>query len=165
MLTVLAVITVKCFSLTSWLYSYTLGQGLTTLPKPNGKDVPMEETTTTGIPERKEMFKLRVLAEYDDNYQIYVAQCLETGSIVSADDMETLQSMMFELLTDEVSYAVEHKNFANLFSTPAPPDVWVRWLKSTGEVTTEIIPIDAKELRLDDEEQEVLAGVQVSRAA
>jgi hypothetical protein len=85
----------------------------------------------TDLQERKEksMFRLRVLSEYDSLYNIYVAQCLETGSIVSADDPATLEDMMTELLADEVGHAVEHKNFANLFSTPAPPDVWVRWLK------------------------------------
>ena len=110
------------------------------------------------------MFRLRVLAEYDDLYQIYVAQCLETGSIVSADDPATLEDMMIELLGDEVSHAVEHKNFANLFSTPAPSDVWVRWLKTESEPRELQIPIDAKELRLDDEQQEVFAGIEVASA-
>lgn len=116
--------------------------------------------------ERKEktMFRLRVLAEYDSLYNIYIAQCLETGSIVSSDDPTTLDDMMTELLADEVTFAVEHKNFANLFSTPAPTDVWVRWLQTKGELKEHQIPINAKELRLDDEKQEVFAGIEVASA-
>lgn len=110
------------------------------------------------------MFRLRVLAEYDDLHNIFIAQCLETGSIVSADDSATLEDMMTELLADEVAYAVEHKNFANLFSTPAPPDVWVRYLQSEVEPKEQRIPINAKELRLDDEKQEVFAGIEVTNA-
>lgn len=115
---------------------------------------------------QKEMFRLRVLAYYDSAYEIFVAQCLETGSVVTADDEDTLNDMMRELLQDEVSFAVEHKNFANLFSTPAPPEIWVRWLQAAkqGEVTEESLAISAKELRLDDE-QEVFAGVEVARSA
>lgn len=70
---------------------------------------------------------LRVLAEYDTSYNTHVAYCLETGSVVTADNSRELKLMMKELLEDEVSFAIEHKNLTNLFSTPAAYDIFVKW--------------------------------------
>ena len=64
--------------------------------------------------------------------------------------------MMHELLEDEVSYAIEHRNFANLFSSPAAPDVWVKWMEIARKkgATTTPLAISARELKLDDSEVE-----------
>ncbi len=102
------------------------------------------------------LFRVRVLVEYDPTYQVHVARCLETGSVVTADDAETAWEMIRELLDDEISYAIEHRNLSNLFSSPAPLDIWVRWrdLVRNSQVPTENVMIKAQELRFDRPEVE-----------
>jgi hypothetical protein len=85
---------------------------------------------------------LRVLAEYDTSYNSHVAYCLETGTVVTADSPEELRSMMKELLEDEVSFAIEHKNLTNLFSTPASYDVFVKWQEALEKGNVEEIELD-----------------------
>jgi hypothetical protein len=120
--------------------------------------VPMTNTivpmTNTYI---EPLFSLRVLTERDKNYGVYVARCLETGHVVTADDAKTAIEMMKELLEDEMTYAIEHLNFPNLLSTPASADVWTRWLALAAkhEVKKYTLNINARELRLDDEVGEV----------
>jgi hypothetical protein len=87
---------------------------------------------------------LRVLAEYDATYQTHVAYCLETGNVITASDPADLKMMMKELLEDEVSFAIEHKNLTNLFSTPAPYDIFVKWQQALEKGKVEDIPLDLK---------------------
>lgn len=70
---------------------------------------------------------LRVWAYRHSTYGIHVAQCLETGSIVTADDYSVVEEMILELLEDEVSHAIQHWNMTNLFSSPAPFDYWLKY--------------------------------------
>lgn len=101
-------------------------------------------------------FEWRVLLEYDPKYKIFVAQCLQTGSVVSADDPTTAEEMIKELLEDEITYAIEHNNVKNLVSSPAPLDVQVRWQKAAEKEEPRIIllKIRAEELKLDRAELE-----------
>lgn len=73
------------------------------------------------------MFKFRVLIEFETGYNVFVARCLETGSVATADDADTVKDMIEELLVDEVTFALEHSNLANLYSSPAPYDVWIKF--------------------------------------
>ena len=62
---------------------------------------------------------LKVFLEYDTQYGIYVAQCLQTGHLVTADDPDTAKEMITELLEDEVSSAIEKNDLSNLnFMSP-----------------------------------------------
>ena len=70
---------------------------------------------------------LKVFVEYDQQYEIFVAQCLQTGHVVSADDPDTAKSMIVELLGDEVNYAIQHDDLSNLLDTPAPMEIWAKW--------------------------------------
>jgi hypothetical protein len=88
---------------------------------------------------------LRVLAEYDTTYKTHVAYCLETGSVVTAENAEDLKSMIKELLEDEISFAVANKNLTNLFSTPAGFDVFVKWQEAVEKNGVEDIPLAHKE--------------------
>ena len=99
-------------------------------------------------------FPLRAVLEFDPNYQVCVGRCLNTGSVATADDMDTAESMLMELLQDEIEFAVEHKNFTNLFSAPASPDVWAKWanLAAKEEPKKMYISITAEELKLDKPE-------------
>ena len=73
------------------------------------------------------MFQFRVLIEHDEKYKAWVAYCLETGSVTTADDADTVESEIIELLEDESSYAIQRKNLANLFNSPAPFEKWEAW--------------------------------------
>lgn len=110
--------------------------------------------------------RLRVLVEFDSTYRVYVARCLETGSVATADDLETAGQMMLELLDDEVAFAFEHQTVANLYSTPAPLDVWKRWyevVQKQGGPTLHQSKIDTKPLSLT--EPEVPTEIQIASAA
>ena len=72
-------------------------------------------------------FEFRVLVEFDDKYKFFVAYCLNTGNVVSADESETAVQMMKEVLEDEVYHAIKFENYSNLFSSTAPPEVWRKW--------------------------------------
>jgi hypothetical protein len=99
-------------------------------------------------------FRLRVLVEFDSAYQVFVARCLETGSVATADSAETATTMMDELLSDEISYAISRKNFSNLTASPASPDVWGRWYEATKKQSPvqKTVSVQAQELQLDEAE-------------
>ena len=80
------------------------------------------------------LFNLRVLLRYDDKYSVYVAQCLETGNVATADSSEAACGMIKELLEDEILFALKTGNIKNLFSSPAPMEVLVQWLNAAPSV-------------------------------
>ena len=112
-------------------------------------------------------FELRVLEEFNDTYMVFVAQCLQTGSMVTADDQATLRTMMTELLEDELSYAFAHKNLSNLFSKPAPDDVWLKWYEAAKTTEPEIVMLTIRSAGspLHMIESEVPSELQVATAA
>ncbi len=76
------------------------------------------------------LFTFRVLVEFDGDYNVYVARCLETGSVATADDSGTVIDMIQELLMDEAAYALEHDSLVNLYSRPSPISVWNRFVSA-----------------------------------
>jgi predicted RNase H-like HicB family nuclease len=90
------------------------------------------------------LFPLRALAVYDEVHGFYVAHCLETGSVTTAEDMDTVLDMMKEVLEDEVSNVIASENLANFFSTPAPFEIWDRWTR-----LAQANPGEIKEVELD----------------
>jgi hypothetical protein len=70
---------------------------------------------------------LKVFLEYDNQYQVYVAQCLQTGHLVTADDPELAKEMIVELLEEEVSLAVKANDISTLLSNPAPMELFFKW--------------------------------------
>jgi len=107
------------------------------------------------------LFTFRVLAEFDSEYNVYVARCLETGSVASADDMDTVLSMIEELLVDEVTFAIENDNLANLYSSPAPLRTWEKYRTAIrGSVPAK--PMQ-REIRARD--KEMPAEIQIASAA
>lgn len=83
--------------------------------------------TVTKITTLQPLDPLKVFVEYDTRYHVYVAQCLQTGHLVTADDPETTKQMITELLEDEVSYAVKQNDLSNFLSNPAKMELWVKW--------------------------------------
>lgn len=73
------------------------------------------------------LFTFRVLVELESAYNVYIARCLETGSVATADNPDTAEDMIKELLIDELTFALQNDNLKNLYSDPAPTDVWLRF--------------------------------------
>ena len=95
---------------------------------------------------------LKVFVEYETQYEIYVAQCLQTGHLVTADDANTAKEMIKELLQDEVSLAVKN-NDIRLLSNPAPMLLWVKFelAEKTNGADTDTIKVEgefSQELRV-----------------
>lgn len=82
-----------------------------------------EDTNTTDPP----MFVFRVLIEFHSVYNVHLARCLETGSIATADDVTTVTDMIQELLVDQVTFALDNDNLANLYAAPAPYTIWTKF--------------------------------------
>ena len=114
-----------------------------------------------------QLFPMRALAEYDKKYGFYVAYCLETGSVTTADDMNTVLDMMKELLEDEVNRVLKSKNLSNLFSNPAPFVVFEKWQKLAMERPEEIgkMKLDLKFPKAGADGRESSTTVAVLRAA
>ena len=110
-------------------------------------------------------FQLRVLAEYDSKHEFFVAFCLNTGSVVTADDMDTVVEMIQELLEDEVAHAFKFSNYGNLFSSPAPPEIWNRWLKVAKEQGTERMELRVKAEKVSLDDTETRSEVSLARTA
>ncbi len=70
---------------------------------------------------------LKVFVEYDTQHEVYVAQCLQTGHLVTADNAAMAKEMIRELLTDEVSLAVKNNDISSLLSNPAPMELWFKY--------------------------------------
>jgi hypothetical protein len=111
------------------------------------------------------LFRLRVLAAWDSDYKVFVARCLETGSIVTADALDIVTDMIKEVLEDEITFAMEHNNLSNLFSSPAPLEIWEQWRKAVkGGAEPAVLELNIKlKEPLDGEED--LASVEVAQAA
>lgn len=73
-----------------------------------------------------EFLQLRVLIWKEAEY--FIGQCLETGSIATADDFHTLRNMMYSLLAHEHYYNLHGEgSLRNLFDTPAPLEIWLKY--------------------------------------
>ena len=86
---------------------------------------------------------LKVFVEYDTQYDTYVAQCLQTGHLVTADDPEMAKEMITELLEDEVSLAVEKNDISSLLSNPAPLELRIKW-----ELAAKTHKLDERKIRI-----------------
>jgi hypothetical protein len=84
------------------------------------------------IPELEHL-ELHILEEYDEEYETFVARSLETGTVATAPDMDSLRDIMLETLQLELTLAARSGNFANLWKQPAPGDVWARWHYAAGK--------------------------------
>jgi hypothetical protein len=111
-------------------------------------------------------FKFRVLLQFDGNYQSFVGYCLETGNVVTADDMDTASEMIREVLEEEISNAVKFANYSNLFSKPAPKVIWDRWYELSKTKQPETVFLNIRNERVNVNEQEQTpASVESVRAA
>lgn len=89
-----------------------------------------EDTMGQEAAPEKLLIAFRVLVEHAKGHGMFVARCLETGSVATSDVGQTAKEMMVELLMDEAAYAVQHNNLKNLFCTPAPLEKWFGYFSS-----------------------------------
>jgi hypothetical protein len=106
-------------------------------------------------------FRLRVLLEFDRKYKTYVGYCLETGNVVTADDMETASQMMKEVLEDEISNAVKFENYTNLFSKPATKMIWDKWNELAKTKEPEIVDLNFRNEKVSLDDNETSARVEL----
>lgn len=78
------------------------------------------------------LFDFRVIVSRDETYKTWIARCLETGSVATADSAKVASEMIVELLTDELQYALDRDNLANLFSSPASASYWGLYHSTPG---------------------------------
>lgn len=110
---------------------------------------------------------LKVFVEFDPQYEIFVAQCLQTGHLVTADDADKVKEMITELLEDEVSRAVETDD-NDLLAHPAPLTLWAKWAMAERAHKPEARKIRvngnsiSKELRLLLGQAEVQAEIHIA---
>ena len=106
------------------------------------------------------LFIFRVLIEFDSGYNTYVARCLETGSVAAADTAYTVEEMIKELLIDEVTFALARNNIADLYSSPAPLNVWMKYRQATQHG----IPTKPMNRAVRASNQEVPAEIKIARS-
>lgn len=75
---------------------------------------------------KRPLFEFRVWVEQEASNH-FSAHCLETGAVATANDETTVLSIIEEVLESEAALALDSNDFTNLYSSPAPPDVWFKW--------------------------------------
>ena len=83
------------------------------------------------------LLNFRVLVSFHPMWNVFVASCLETGNVVTADDQPTVIEMAQEILEDEVSFALAHDNLKNLLGSPLKIEAFLRWSSAKAEVATQ----------------------------
>lgn len=101
---------------------------------------------------RRPLFEFKVWIDQSTS-GIFSAQCLETGAAATADSFDTVVSIMEEVLESEASLALDSNDFANLYSSPAPPEVWFRWnaMSAKQKPTVRTFEIHSRKQRPSDD--------------
>lgn len=74
-----------------------------------------------------ENLDMKVLAEYDEDYRVYVAHCLETGAVATGSSLDEAEALIKQVLENDISIAIRTSSLESLFHTCAPSDVRTRW--------------------------------------
>jgi hypothetical protein len=84
--------------------------------------------TETEVP----LFVFRAVVAFDQGHQVFVARCLETGSVAAADSAEMAEDMIKELLIDQVAFAIGRDNLADLYSSSSPLEYWLEYRRAVA---------------------------------
>ena len=77
---------------------------------------------------------LRVLIDTKDQEgKVWIARCLETGNVTSANSYDRVREMILDILRGEVLYARKYNNIKALFRSPIPQDLLDRWNEITRD--------------------------------
>jgi hypothetical protein len=99
-----------------------------------------------GIPmSREECFDFKVLIKFEDG--LWIAHCLELDIVASARTPEQVQEEIVDLISAQVSYAIENNNMENLYHS-APADVWMEYFGCSNRRET-VHPVRLKKAAHD----------------
>ena len=106
---------------------------------PLGKGEVME-TTTTPV----SSLDLKVLTEWDQDYGVYVARCLETGATATGPTDEAANKQIKSTLELDIQLAEKQGGLEALFFTRAEPEVWSRWYqaRAASPQDVQVIPLE-----------------------
>lgn len=79
------------------------------------------------VPSIIEQIEFRVLIEFEEEYQAYVARCIETGAVASGDTIEEAENSIKAVLENDFRIAITQGSLESLFHSPAAWDINVRW--------------------------------------
>jgi predicted RNase H-like HicB family nuclease len=84
---------------------------------------------------------LKVLIEYDPVYETYVAHCLETGAVATANTPDEASAQIQRTLELDIRLADEQGGLEALFYTRAEPDIWDRWYQAKSAAKPEVVTL------------------------
>ena len=73
------------------------------------------------------LLNFRALVSFHSTYGVFVAECLETGHVATADTQPMAVEMLQELIVDEVQFALKNDNLRSLLSSPLRLHEFMRW--------------------------------------
>ena len=79
------------------------------------------------------VFSFRALISWSWDYRVWIARCLETGSVATADDPQLCREMIAEIVQDELQYSLAHRSLRGLLECPSGGQTWVDFQSATEE--------------------------------
>lgn len=103
---------------------------------------------------QRPLFEFKVWIEQDQDLT-FAAHCLETGAVATANDFDTVVAIMEEVLESEASFALDSDDFANLYSSPAPPEIWFKWNRMSAECEPKIRTFEIRSRKFGPKNQNI----------
>jgi hypothetical protein len=96
------------------------------------------------IPTIIEQLDLRVYIEFDDDYQSYIARCVDTGAIATAATIEEAESLIKGILENDFRIAIEQGSLKSLLHVEPSFDDKIRWyeLKAASPNSMRRVPLE-----------------------
>jgi hypothetical protein len=107
------------------------------------------------MPKIRPFFEFKVWIEEQSNSGILSAHCLETGAVATANDFDTVVDLIEEVLESEASLALDSNDFANLYSSPAPPEILFKWNEMSAEQEPEIKTFEIRSRKYGPKDQNI----------
>lgn len=89
---------------------------------------------------------LKVLTEFDEDYGLYVARCLETGAVATGNTQDEATALIRQTLELDILLALRANNLEGLFQTNAPADVRARWYMAKASSGLEIVKLNIPDI-------------------
>ena len=96
------------------------------------------------LPTIIEQLDLRVFVRFDEDYGVYVARCIDTGAVATGHTIEETETLIQEILANDLRIAMEEGSLKSLFHAEAPWDSKVGWYE-----TKAANPENVKTVRLE----------------
>ena len=96
------------------------------------------------IPAIIEQLDLRVYIEFDEDYQSYVARCVDTGATATGASIEEAESLIKDILENDFRVAIEQGSLKSLLHVEPSFDAKVRWyeLKAASPESIRRVPLE-----------------------